>query len=216
MTVSREEVSAMADVLRILSGEGPRPASTHAPVMENAPARAPEIGTTEGDKEAMKAVLMALRGVTESAIAPPTPVSPPVDPVLREAALTERTSRGVRIDAWEIVVNEGRSKTYDVVSVETGAAIAKNLYLYDAALGLVRRLNEGVTINDHRIASLLKLEENFVRNHTDAKVFKERARKALDAGDTRRAAIAEDRQDEAERQAMTDMDEILKLAGLRR
>lgn len=216
MTVSRDEIDAMANLMRILEGksavETARPETASAPT----PAAAPELGTMEGDKAAMKAVLMALQGVSESVVAPPTPVSPRVDPALREAALTEKTPRGVRIEGWEIVVNEGRIKTYDVVSIDGNTTIAKDLYLYEAALGLVRRLNEGVAINDSRVASLLKLEENFVRNHQNATVFKERARKAEAQGDTRRAAIAEDRQDEAARQAQSDMEEILKLAGLRR
>ncbi|RYD68255.1 MAG: hypothetical protein EOP83_01180 [Verrucomicrobiaceae bacterium] len=210
---SKQEVDQMANLMRILEGKSAVEAAIPESVASTQAAAIttpnPVTGTAQQDKEAMKNVLMALRNVTESA-------DPEIqDEEVREAFVTERTERGVRIDAWEIIVNEGKTKTYDVVSTSGDTVIAKDLYVYEAALGLVRRLNEGVAINDKRIAQVLKLEENFARNRDNAVAFKESYRRAEAAGDSRRAAIAEDRQEASVRQAVSDMEEILKLAGLR-
>jgi hypothetical protein len=133
----------------------------------------------------------------------------------REALAIAPTPTGTKIGAWEIIKEAGSPNTYDVVHSLSRAPIASNLYLYDAALGLVRHLNEGVSITDHRIKDLLTLEENYARNRDDAVSYKQRAKKHRENDDVKRAAIAEDRFDEATRQAIDARDRILRLAGLR-
>jgi hypothetical protein len=167
-----------------------------------------------GDTQAMKAILEAFNAATVEA---PEPTRARMrDPEVQEALSTERTHRGARIGSWEIVVNEGASKTYDVVSSSGDTVIAKDLYVYDAAYGIAKRLNEGVAINDPRVRQLLELEEGFAKNRNDATGYRERARKLREKGEDLRASVAEDRHDEASRQALKAHEDILRLAGIRR
>jgi hypothetical protein len=161
-----------------------------------------------GAIDEMKKILEAFHGAQAS-----TPVE---DPEVREALATKPVEDGVQIGSWKITKKQlGETARYDVVHSGTGSAIAQDLYLYDAALGLVRALNEGVSITSTRVRNLLKLEEDFARNVDDAVTYKARARKLREAADEKRAAVAEDRSDEAERQAEAARDRILRLAGLR-
>jgi hypothetical protein len=180
------------------TGEAPNGISYRTPV-------------SSAETDDMKRIMMALSGAQE---APPTRVN---DPALAEAVATERTPRGARIGSWEIVIKEGKSrKSYDVVSEDGETVIARDLYVYDAAYGIAKRLNEGVAINDPKIRTLLALEEGFAKKTNDATVYRERAKKASERGDVVRQAVAEDRHDEAARQAILDHNEILRLAGLLR
>jgi hypothetical protein len=138
------------------------------------------------------------------------------DPVLREALVTEKTPRGARIGMWEIVVNEGASKSYDVVSIDGNMVIARDLMVYEAAYGIARRLNEGLAINNYQIRDLLTLEESYAKSRNDAVSYQQRAKKFRDKGEDLRASVAEDRLDEAARQARVEHERILKLAGLSR
>lgn len=170
------------------------------------PAYMPSVSA--GSVDEMKKILEAFNG----AVVDGSVVN---DPEVREALEIEPTPRGARIGSWEIEKHEGATARYDVVGSETGIAIARDLYLYDAARGLVRALNEGVSITDARVRDLLKLEEDFARNRDDAVSYRTRARKLRESADEQRAAVAEDRGDEAERQAEAARDRILHLAGLR-
>ena len=163
----------------------------------------------------MKAILERMNSATQSLIMEAeSPVSTMFDKeALKEALVTERTPLGVRIGKWEIVVNEGHHKTFDVVG--GGTVIASNLYLYDAALALTKALNKGLPINDSRVQKILQLEERYAKNRNDAVVFRETHTRALKKGDDVRAAIAEDRLDEAKNQLSELQEQMLRLAGLR-
>jgi hypothetical protein len=168
------------------------------------------VAIASSDTDAMKSILEAFHNAQAA------PQEPARDPEVSEALRTERTSRGARIGSWEIVVNEGKTKTYDVVSADGHTTIAKGLYVYDAAYGITKRLNEGVAINDRRVGQLLALEEDFARNRDDASGYRERAKKLREKGEDLRASVAEDRHDEASRQALKAHEDILRLAGIRR
>lgn len=241
MTVDRKSIDEMANIMKLLAAQSPE--GEAAPYVEPVgdPNFDPNSGydLTEGynpyasnynpetgvahdgtvsrtpvssaESEDMKRIMLALSGAQE---AQPTRVN---DPVLAEAVATQRTPRGARIGSWEIVIKEGRAaKTYDVVSKDGETVIARDLYVYDAAYGIAKRLNEGGAINDPKIRSLLALEENFAKKTNEATGYRERAKKAAEKGDVVRQAVAEDRHDEAARQALLNHDEILRLAGLRR
>lgn len=171
----------------------------------------PPVNVSSGEVDLMKSVLEAFNAAQANAT-----VRAAEDPELREAMVTTRTSRGARIGSWEILENDGKIKTYDIVAEGTELAIAKDLYLYDAAYGIAKALNEGAVINSTRVRSLLRLESDFAKNRDDASAFKARAKKLREQGETRKAAVAEDRLDEAARQAKMAHEEILRLAGVRR
>jgi hypothetical protein len=203
----------MANIMNLLNNrsvnESVEDDSYEAPAQDNS-VRPAVLGDPNID--AMRKILESMQRVQESPVEPVVRVR---DVEIEEALETEPTERGVAIGDWEIVCNEGRTKTYDVVS-ESGTVIARGLYLYEAALGLVRRLNEGMAINDKPIRDLLVLEENFARARNDAVSYRQRSQNLHAKGDTKRALVAEDRFDRAQTEALSAHDEILRLAGIRR
>lgn len=214
MTVDHKAIADMAKLMRALGDD--RPSMTESfdasdlVLTEDERVSAP---APKGDPaiDAMKTILEAFHSATDIRETART------DTTLAEALVTERTETGARIGAWEIVVNESSDPvSYDVVSATTGTPIASGLFVYEAAYGLVKRLNEGVMINDGRIRDLLKLEEDYARNRTNAKQFKEQKQRLEKKGDSFRAAVAEDRFDDAQRRAMDAHERILILAGLRK
>lgn len=241
MTVDRASVDAMANIMRMLNADSsmapehanlvtePRDSHDHnlfpglnsinadfdpSLVESQAPAISRAI-VSDPSIDAMKNILLAMQSVSTSPVERLAEAAE-ADPELKAALVTERTERGARIGSWEIIVNEGKNlSTYDVVSDDGHTVIARDLYVYDAAYGIAKRLNEGVAINDKKIRDLLKLEEEYAKNRNDAAVLKHTAKKLREKGDDFRAAVAEDRLDEAQRQALEAHERMLKLAGLR-
>ena len=210
VTASVAPVGMPADIVSYDYDQGDVYDPNDIPLASHLDDRAP-VNVSSGEVDAMRSVLEAFN----AAQAKPS-ARAAEDPELREAIVTERTSRGARIGSWEILVNEGKIKTYDIVVEGTEHAIAKDLYLYDAAYGIAKALNEGSVINSNRVRALLRLESDFAKNRDDATAFRVRAKKLREQGETRKAAVAEDRLDEASRQAQMAHDEILRLAGVRR
>ena len=114
---------------------------------------------------------------------------------LREALVTEVTDRGTRVGSWEIIINENEEglKNFDVTNVHTGEPIASNLTVYDAALGIARYLNEGMTINSREIRDILNVEASYDSSRRDAANFKSRMETFSRSGNAARAGIMEAR-----------------------
>lgn len=114
---------------------------------------------------------------------------------LREALVTEVTDRGTRVGSWEIIINENEEglKNFDVTNVHTGEPIASNLTVYDAALGIARYLNEGMTINSREIRDILNVEASYDSSRRDAANFKSRMETFSRSGNATRAGIMEAR-----------------------
>lgn len=229
MTVDRKAIEDMAKIMAAMNAASQSvasddlmesgPTGRHAPTPDPAqPTGSTSIARstlTDPNVDAMKVILERINAVADIPVDRLT-IAAEKDRVLAEALKTEKTDKGARIGDWEIVVNEGADlKTYDVVSTATGQPLAKDLYLYDAAYGLVKRLNEGVTINDGRIRELLRLEEDYARNRDEAAQFKQQTERLRQKGEDVRAAIAEDRFDKSQTLAIEARERLLKLAGLR-
>lgn len=132
---------------------------------------------------------------------------------LRDALVTERTSHGVKMGSWEIKVNEeGTTKYYDVVNVHTKEPIANDLTLYESALALTKLLNFSVGINSPKIQEVLDLENKYARVRQDAAIFRARMKQRMAANDLTRAAIAEDRYNEARSEALALRESIVSLS----
>lgn len=240
MTVDQKSIDAMANIMNILNQQADEPAAgwSHVEDHVESPVTAagwhPEMSEvdqpiyeaanpvvarnplSDPSIDAMKSILERFHSVSDDAVVERLTEAAETDHDLREALITEKTDKGARIGKWEIVVKEGRDlKTYDVVS-QDGTVIASDLYLYEAAYGLVKRLNQGNPINSPTIREMLKLEEDYARNRNDAAGYKARSKKHAERGESQRAAVAEDRFDEAQRQALAAHEEILRLAGLRK
>lgn len=210
--MDRASIDDMARLMRLMNGETDLPQTTgriSAPHTSSAPKGDPEV-------EAMKVILERLNQASGEVVERLYEEAEH-DHELGEALATDTTEHGARIGGWEIRVNEVGigDRRYDVVNAVTKEPIAKDLFLYEAAYGLVKHLNQGVTINDRRVRHLLRIEEEFVRNRTDAASHKRRRDRLNDQGDEVGAAIAEDRFDESKRRAIIARDRLQHLAGIR-
>lgn len=211
MTIDR---NAIDDMTRLMSILNEKSNLDDAPLTEEVIAEGIEVvvapaSHVDPNVDAMKAILERFQSTASS-------IFESEDPDVREALQTEQTATGARIGSWEIVVHDGDDhRQYDVVHSATREPIAKNLYVYEAAYGLAKRLNEGVTINDKRVRALLRLEEDFAKHRDDAAHFRKRTKSLREKGEDVRAAISEDRYDDAQRRAIDAHERILRLAGLR-
>lgn len=195
MVTDPREIEAMARLNRIMKGE----------ILESEESGVdPTQGVAPSAIEDMKSIMKAFGGA--SAVQEQVKESPR----FREAIATHKTAQGVQIGSWEIKVNEDSTgKTYDVINVHTSEAIALDLTLYESAVGLTKLLNFHVGINDPKIKKLLALEEEYARYRQDAAVFKVRAKQRSQAGDSFRAAVAEDRFKENRDHAIRLREEIV-------
>lgn len=84
-------------------------------------------------------------------------------PELKTAITTERTRDGVNIGSWKITIREfaGEGKFYDITHKMTGDPVASDLRLYEAALGIVKALDNGETFTSPLIKSILEFENNY-------------------------------------------------------
>lgn len=133
------------------------------------------------------------------------------DRALAEAMVTDRTTNGVRVGSWEIVISEENGlKSYSVSNIHTGEPIATDLTLYDAAKGLASALNEGKTINTPIVRRLLNAEGAYSRARQSAADFRQTMMVAESA---QKRAIAEDRFNEALLRAKEARAAIARLVG---
>jgi|HigsolmetaAR201D_1030396.scaffolds.fasta_scaffold00682_26 hypothetical protein len=208
--IDRKSVDAMANILRAFHGSVDGVATETAGPMPLAESSVSGKELTP-EAQAMKEILTRLQG--ENGVIESLARTSETDPELREALMTERTDKGARIGRWNIIVKEGEIKTYDVAT-DDGTVIASDLYLYEAAYGLVKYLNAGYPINSKPVRELLEKEEQYARVRTDALTYKMRSKSHRERGNDFRAAVNEDRLAEASRQAEKLHEEILRLSGL--
>lgn len=115
----------------------------------------------------------------------------------RRALMTESVDSGVKVGKWVIKellhesANGKNTKTYDIKHNKTGQTILSDLYLYNAALGIVNLLNEGFALNSSSAKHILDLEEKFVSRRNDAMNYKRRYVKEKKLGNSAKASIYE-------------------------
>ena len=94
---------------------------------------------------------------------------------------------GAVFEKWEVkktIVQDGyKEKQYQIVERQTGDVLANNIYLYEAAFKIARRLNQGYGITDAEIMNLLDLNVEFCRNYHTAIDYKTRMSGATNARD---------------------------------
>ena len=131
------------------------------------------------------------------------------DNILAEALVTSKTLRGARVGDWEIVIiEEGKSKRYDVIHSKTESIIARNLYLGEAASSLVSALNSGKGINDPSIRPILEAEDEYARCVVDAAHHMRMLKEAEASGDNNRAGIFEARLSESRGRAKSARERV--------
>jgi hypothetical protein len=134
-------------------------------------------------------------------------------PELSRALSTERTSNGVRVGGWQIVVEGATSKKYHVVSVHSGQQIAKDLYLYEAAEALVNYMNNGTMINNMKVQNILRLEMEYAKHVEDAIQYKHACSRAIDRGDDDKLEISKVRFNEAKIKAVAAKRKLVEHLG---
>jgi len=190
--VNKSEIDAMAKAIRALNGDLN---------VEEKSTNSKPIGDSNID---------AMKKILENFYSSEKPK------IVQEALNTEKTDKGTRVGSWEIVINEGNPKTYDVKNIVTKSFIAKDLYLYEACLGIVKNLNEGYGINDRKIKELLDLEEEYTKNRNNASNYKRNYKTALKEGNNIKATNSENRFELASEKALEAQERLLILAGLKR
>jgi hypothetical protein len=204
--VDSSAISDMKDIMRAV-GNAPPAMTDVATGLAEATAL-----TGNPDANAMKVILerfqMAAEDLTEAA---------KTDVDLRESLYTSKTDSGTRIGSWEIIFKQvDGTRIFDLVNVATREPIATDLMLYEAAVSLARCLNDGISITDKRVRDIIVLEDEYVKNRIEAAHFKSHLKHMRSKGKDTRAAIAEDRFDEASRKAIEAQERIIMLAGIRR
>lgn len=126
----------------------------------------------------------------------------------REAIVTEKIDSGARIGSWEIHVNTSNSnnktiKTYDIINIHTQEPIAKDLFLYEVAHGLVRLFNRGETLTSKKVSEILMLEEKYTRNRLDAISFKRKYNIAIKERNVAKMDLMESRYQKAKDEALS-------------
>lgn len=211
MTVDRNKVNAMSDIVARLNALGPdafEPETgprtsfvTESPTSmssdgyyEAAPLGPSHAPVDDAKSKAMGDILARFRdateGLREDAMS---------NDDLLEALQTERTSTGVRIAEWQITVFEQTGtpgKFYDLIRDDI--KIASDLRLYEAALLLQRELNKGTSITSDKVRRILALEAQYAKNFDEALNY---ARIVKTATGTKRD-VAETRLHEAKNKAM--------------
>lgn len=93
---------------------------------------------------------------------------------VREAILTVPTKTGFKYGSYELIedsISPNRSE-YKIVSNST--IVAENMMLRESALGIMRDLNNGSTMNSKNIVMLLNEEQKFCSAVQDMRRFKAR------------------------------------------
>lgn len=216
MTVSRESVDAMTRILSIMNGDAPpAPAPARAPSRQGVPSampiyNSPPIGPSDSDKQQMAEILARFHAATDGSVKRLVTESRR-DPSLREALDIELVtgSPAARIGNWKIAaVEQGNRKTYDVTRADdSGERIAQDLTLYEAALALVRMLNQGKAINSSIVLELLRDEQTYASALHDAVLFK---RRLNEDRDSKRKQVFEARYSEARARAVQARERIKK------
>lgn len=217
MLVPVEEVNAMKKLLEMMDNP-PAPAVIRNGVPGNASVMSESAFTPSTQREEvadMKKILERLNAATSNAVHT-LQEQANYDRDVREALETERTPTGARVGSWEIRVNleekMGKEvRNYDVIHSQTGEPIAKTLYLYEVAHGLVRLFNRGETLTSQSVRDLLTLEETYTRNRIDALRFKKRYNDAVSKKDYTNADIFEARYQNARQHALTAKERITDL-----
>lgn len=210
--VGPREIGDMARLMAIMNGQTPPANPDAAPGAERLQAQGPVAvgpppapGTADAASiDFMRGILSKFHGAADGAARSLVQESKR-DPQLRESMMMAETPSGARFGEWEIEVREnGGRKFYDITRGDE--KIASDLTLYEAALGIVRALNNGRYINSPDVRSILKDEEEYAHALHDAILFKRRLTEGV--VDRNKREVHEARYGEAKRRAVAARDRI--------
>lgn len=210
-TISPEERDEMKRILELMEGKTP---SVPMPKPHNQGQSVELAGAgqvTKADIDAMSMVLNKLNAVTEEAIHEGYN-----DPAVVEAMETKRIPNGVKVGNYQIMIKEDPKRLagkqyYSIYHSKTGDVIADDITLYETALAVVKKLNNGKFVNDSGIRALFEADDTFTAHKTDAVRFKSRIRQSEKTRDFNKVSIYESRYQASLDNAMQAKKQIRKL-----
>ena len=171
--------------------------------------------TSDSDIKDMKKILEKLYSATGNAAQTLNEDAREM-PVIKEELETIIISNGVRFAKYEIRIrvletSKSDKKIYDVVNSATSEIMAENLFLYEAAYGIVKLLNKGYTPLSESIRRVVGLEESYTRNRQDALFYKKRYREASEKGLDNKFSLYEARYQTSREYALKYKEELQKM-----
>jgi len=201
--VDRSETDQMLKYMAMLNGTGGDFAASSAPHTGSKAA----LSMPSGDPKIaeMRTILERFHSVAGIIID-----EAPSDRDIRDSLNMELTDTGASYGNWEIVVKKnGKRSLYDVIHTESRDRIASDLMLYEAAIGVVRHLNEDGCINSKDLLEMLRYEQEYAASINDMVVYRHHLAKS--PGSPRRP-IYEDRYGAAKRKAILCRDQVFRLS----
>lgn len=191
---SREDVSAMANIMKALSGE------TSTTVTESVQSSAPkQQSSLPPDVAAMESILRKFHGVSSG-------VSHQVVATVNESI---KIPNGVAIGMYSIEKNS--DGMYDLRDTRTNDTLFEGLRLYETAYLLAGHLNDGKKINSKEMTQIISANAVFETYYYDALSHKRSYMSAKNKKDTAKMDIFEARFDRAKAEAHAAKSQIKSL-----
>lgn len=197
---SRQDVDAMANILKALSGDTSGLKSqptTSAPTSGSPIDLSP--GVSSADVKAMEGILKNFYGASQS-------VAKKVVSTINEST---KIDNGVAIGVFSIEKND--KDLYDIRDMRSQDTLFEGLRLYETAYLLATYLNEGKKINSAEITKIISSNAIFETYYYDAITHKQSYNAAKKRGNTTKMDIAEARFDRAKSEAQAAHKQIKSL-----
>lgn len=194
---SREDVGAMANILKAMSGdksglrESAQSSNTQGGEVDISP------GVKQADIKAMENIMRNFASATSN-------VAKKVSTTLNEA--TKKTEKGVDVGFYSVIKTEDGA--YDILDSRTKDTLFEGLRMYKSAYVIVTHLNEGKKINSDEITKIISANAVFERNYYDALQYKYSYKVAKKRQDYGKMDIAEARFSRSKAEADKAKDKI--------
>jgi len=213
MIVAPEDRNEMQRILDALNGKTSKIVENSQQPKNNYVELAGPGQPTSHDIDAMSQVLSRLNKVTSTVME-----NRYIDPQLNEALDTRRIGNSVKLQNYQIMIQEDQSRLagtqyYSIYHSSTQDIIADNISLYEVALSVVKLLNNGKYVNSPEITRLFEHDDRYTSNRTDAVRFKRRMKLAQKERDFQKSDLYESRMQRSLDNAMTAKREIKNIIG---
>ena len=194
---SREDVGAMANILKAMSGdksglrESAQSSNTQGGEVDISP------GVKQADIKAMENIMKNFASATSN-------VAKKVSTTLNEA--TKKTEKGVDVGFYSVIKTDDGA--YDILDSRTKDTLFEGLRMYKSAYVIVTHLNEGKKINSDEITKIISANTVFERNYYDALQYKYSYKVAKKRQDYGKMDIAEARFSRSKAEADKAKDKI--------
>lgn len=185
---SRQDVNAMANILKALNGDTSGLKSQPTSVSSGSSIELTP-GVSSDDVKAMEGILKNFYGASDN-------VSKKVVSTINEST---KIDNGVAIGMFSIEKND--KDFYDIRDMRSQDTLFEGLRLYETAYLLAKYLNEGKKINSSEITKIISSNAVFETYYYDAISHKQSYNAAKKRGNTTKMDIAEARFDRAKSEA---------------